>query len=42
MIEKKWNGMEWFRGLGKLEKIKKIEWNGMVEMSGANKWLVQI
>ena len=28
--------MEWFGGLGKL---KKMEWNGMVEMSGANIWL---
>ena len=26
MIEKKWNGMEWFGGLGKLKKLKKIEW----------------
>ena len=31
MIEKKQNGMEWFRGLEKLKKMKKqnrIEWNG--------------
>ena len=31
--------MEWFRGLGKLKKNEKIEWNGMGEMSDPNKWL---
>ena len=27
IVEKKWNGMEWFGGLGKLTKIK--NWNEM-------------
>ena len=29
-LKKKWNGMSWIVGLGKLKKIKKnrIEWNG--------------
>ena len=35
IVEKKQNGMEWFGGLGKLEKM---EWNGMVEMGYPNKW----
>ena len=31
--------MEWFGGLGKLKnKNKKIEWNRIVEIGGANKW----
>ena len=29
--------MEWFKGLGKLKKVKKIEWNGMGKMGGPNK-----
>ena len=24
----------------RIKKVKKIEWNGMVEMGGANKWSV--
>ena len=26
----------------KVEKNEKIEWNGMVEIGGANKWLILI
>ena len=42
MIEKKLYKMEWFGGLGKLKKNGKMKQNGIVEMGGANKWLVQI
>ena len=37
---KKCYGMEWFRGLRQLKKMKKIECNGMGEMSDPNKWLM--
>ena len=39
MVEKKmeWNGIVW--RIKKVEKNKKIKWNEMVGMGGANKWL---
>ena len=30
--------MEWFGGLGKFKKMKKIEWNGIIEMGTPNKF----